>query len=355
MGRPSFALIAVAGCNSILGIGDPGAAPPDAPSLSCVVGGFDLCAHQQPNGPIRFQSDVEIDTNTDCNVVVFVPTGGSLCVVYGSDIAVAAKVRATGDRPFVLAATGAIDVTGTIDVSSNIIEGIGAAGNDKSCAGDETSTPNYFGGAGGSFHGKGGDGGSSNGSATISGQVAQAAVTTPSTLRGGCPGRTVQENRSQAVGGGAVALVAGGSITIGATGFVLANGGGGIFNSGLTSDVTGGASGGMIELEAPDIAIHGVVAANGGGGQAGYGGNGFPPGGADGSASSSPAPGGSGGGGLAGGSGAAGITIDGAPGKNATAANTGGSAGGGGAGFILIDTPPTDTSGSVISPTPSTN
>ncbi|HEY0254899.1 MAG TPA: hypothetical protein VGC41_25410, partial [Kofleriaceae bacterium] len=216
-----------ASCNGILGIGDPGAAPPDATSSSCVIAGFDLCANTKPNGSIHFQTDVTINTDSDCNIVLFVPTGGSLCVVYATDFEISAHVHGIGRRPLVLAATGTIDVTGTVDVSSTGSQ-VGAASGDPSCAKVSPTAP-YSGPAGGSFHGRGGNGGAGLTTAAVPGLAAQAAVTaTPSVLRGGCQSSGNAFDGAGggggAPGGGALELAAGASITVGATGVVAANG-----------------------------------------------------------------------------------------------------------------------------------
>jgi len=135
MQRAWWVVLATTGCGSVFGLGDPQPLPPDAPGASCVVAGFDLCAHQQPNGPIHFEIDTTINTTLDCNVVLFNPTGGSVCVIYASDLTVTSTVRASGERPLVLAATGSITIDGTLDVSSGMNIGTGAAANDPTCAG----------------------------------------------------------------------------------------------------------------------------------------------------------------------------------------------------------------------------
>ncbi|MFT3697420.1 MAG: hypothetical protein QM831_30030 [Kofleriaceae bacterium] len=348
MGRLSWALIALTGCNSILGIGDPGSAPADGPAYSCPIEGTDLCAYEAPYGPIRITTDTTIDTTSDCNVVLIAPGGGSVCVLYGSTIDVIAKLRGRGARPLVLAATGAITISGKVDVSSNQISGRGAASaaNDL-CATYQNVT--YGGGAGGSFHGSGGNGGTGMGSSANTGIVAQAGTTAaPTNLTGGCDAvGTADIGGGQGAGGGAVELASGTSIEIGATGVVSANGEGGNFS--------GGGAGGMIELSAPSIAIHGVIVANGGGGGQGIGAGFTAVKGADGADSATPALGGFGGAQASGGAGGAGSTPNGTKGSDANVMNYGGGYGGGGVGFIVIDTPPSDTSGGVISPTPTSS
>lgn len=348
MGRAWWVVLATSGCGSVFGLGDPQPLPPDAPGASCVVAGFDLCAHQQPNGPIHFETDTTINTTLDCNVVLFNPTGGSVCVIYASDLTVTSTVRASGTRPLVLAATGNITIDGTLDVSSPFNMATGAAANDPSCAVKRAAGNGSGGGAGGSFRGKGGDGGSgtvSSGTAGLAGD----SVALPSVLRGGCPGVNAFASSS---GGGAVRVVASASLVVTATGRVLANGSGGRQGGAIGGygGVAGG-SGGMIQLVAPSVAIHGAVTANGGGGGEGADMLSFGAVGVDGGPTSDPAAGGAGmSAGGDGGAGGAGATLTGVTGLSTVTATSGGGGGGGGVGYIVITANTVDTSGSTISP-----
>jgi hypothetical protein len=350
MGRAWWVVLATSGCGSVFGLGDPQPLPPDAPGASCIVAGFDLCAHQQPNGPIHFEVDTTINTTLDCNVVLFNPTGGSVCVIYASDLTVTSTVRAAGARPLVLAATGNITIDGTLDVSSGMTIGTGAAANDPSCMTKRIAGTTSGGGAGGSFRGKGGDGGAGTvnpGAAALAGD----SVALPAVLRGGCPGSIAFNPASS---GGAVRVVASTSLIVTATGRVLANGEGGRQQQGLVTGSGGvaGASGGMIQLAAPSVAVQGVVTANGGGGSEGDDMSNFGAPGIDGGPSSDPAAGGAGmsAGGGDGGAGGAGATLTGVTGVSPTAASSGGGGGGGGVGYIVISGDSVDTSGSTISP-----
>ena len=335
------------GCSSIFGLGEPGPAPPDATPPSCVIAGFDLCAHQQPNGPITFGSDTSIDTSLDCNVVLFDPAGGSLCIIYGTDIEVDSVITAHGPRPLVFAATGSITVSGSIDVNGHVNSLAGAGADPMECAAKTTQGVQSGGGAGGSFHGKGGDGGAgavSPGTAGVAGE----AVLPPTLARGGCPGQT---NEQIAHGGGAVLLVANVAIHVTATAKVLANGAGGPNAQFFGFGGSGGGSGGLIRIVAPAVTISGIVAANGGGG--GEGRDMTNPGmsGVDGTTTTQPAHGGGGtSAGGDGGNGGAGTTLAGLAGASTMTAMAGGGGGGGGAGFILISTPSLDVTGGTISP-----
>jgi hypothetical protein len=351
MGRAWWVVLATSGCGSVFGLGDPQPLPLDAPGASCIVAGFDLCAHQQPNGPIHFEVDTTINTTLDCNVVLFNPTGGSVCVIYASDLTVTSTVRATGARPLVLAATGDITIDGTLDVSSSMAGGTGAAANDPTCAVKRVNGSTSGGGAGGSFRGKGGDGGAGTVSVGTAG-LAGDSVALPAVLRGGCPGYAALGGVSP--GGGAVRVVASTSLNVTATGRVLANGAGGQPAGQLFGGYggVGGASGGMIQLAAPSIAIQGVLSANGGGGSEAGDMTSGGASGSDGGPNSTPAKGGAGMSptGGDGGAGGAGTTLMGVNGASTVAATSGGGGGGGGVGYIVITAATVDTTGSTISP-----
>src|SRR5207248_7645159 len=104
----------------------------------------------------------------DCELVLYQPGTVSACVLYATDIHVAAGVTVTpaGTRSLVLAATGTITIDGTIDASSSITSNTshdGPGADDPSCSVKKTVTfdaNGNGGGAGGTFGGKGGDGGS---------------------------------------------------------------------------------------------------------------------------------------------------------------------------------------------------
>jgi hypothetical protein len=353
------ALVATTGCSSVFGLGDPQPAPPDAPGASCTVAGFDLCAHQQPNGPIAFNADTVIDTTLDCNVVVFDPTGGSVCVIYATDITVGATVRAQGKRPLALAATGTIVVDGTVDVSSNTAKGLGGGANDAQCMLKRDAGNRSGGGAGGSFAGKGGDGGTGTVDPNTSG-LASDPIQLPDRLRGGCAGGFGGSVGGS--GGGGVALVASTSITIAVTGKILANGGGGNYGGGQiiglgSLGASGGGSGGLVRIAAASISVKGTVTANGGGGGEGADSatNEMSQGmaGADGTTTTTAALGGAGGGnGGDGGGGTGGMTPSGGNGASPTGASLGGGGGGGGIGFVVLTGTTIDASGGTISPAP---
>ena len=137
-------------------------------------------------------------------------------------------------------------------------------------------------------------------------------------------------------GGGAIELVAGVSIDVGATGAISAGGGGG-GNGDTIHGTSGGGSGGALLLEAPIVTVEGTVAANGGGGGGGSSAN-APVSNATPNATA--APGGAQGTTGVGGAGSAGATVAGGAGgagDSVGGANAPG-AGGGGAGWIRVNT-----------------
>lgn len=362
-----FIAIAITGCSAVFGIGDPAPAPDAPPRPSCLIGGFDLCANQNANGPIAFTTSTSINTTVDCSLVLYEPSVGGICVIFATDItiAAAATVNATGLRPLVLAATQTITVDGTVDVSSYLapptgVASQGAAANHPSCEQlriPTCETTNYGcgGQAGGSFGGLGGAGGL--GPSGLQNGLPGDPIPPP-LPRGGCPGGSRNDNDSD--GGGGVWLVAGSAIAVTVTGRVLAGGAGGQGGYGgiggeLYSSGNGGGSGGYIRLAAPSIRVEGSLIANGGGG--GEGGDGtfsMAANGGDGAGAMQPPRGGvSTRAGGDGGDGATGSMLGGQPGKSSTnTQGAGGGGGGGGAGIIVLSAPALVTTGATISPTP---
>lgn len=334
--------VLASGCASVLGLGDP------APAPTCAVAGVDVCAVEAPVGPVRFAVDRTLNTATDCNLVVFDPNGAALCVIYATDLEIAGALRATGARPLVLAATGTIRVTGSLDVSSTRgLQGAGAG--TGPCP---TPTPDVAGaGAGGSFAGRGGDGGAGADPVALPGRRAADPVLRPIPIRGGCP---AQGGFASGIAGGAVALAAGRAITVEAGAWIAAGGAGGRAQGSMGGTTSaGGGSGGYVALAAPLVTVRGTLAANGGGGAASGGGAGGGDG-ADATPDATPAPGGMPGimGGAAGGAGAAGAGLDGAPGAAAPTGTTplAGGAGGGAAGYVLVTGDTVDAEGAIVSP-----
>jgi hypothetical protein len=310
---------------------------------------------------VAFNAATTIDTDNATPSGCVATTGTSAngyCVVAGTDISVAANVRAIGTKPLVLIATQTLTVsanTGVIDVGSHRnppaptnTEFYGAGANPTICQSPNGPGPGG-GGAGGSFLTLGGTGGAGTGASAVGGTPGPAIpLAAQGLVHGGCPGQT--SNGTAGIifgaGGGAVYLIAGKTITIGGT--VIAGGAGA--RSGLPIGASGGdgagggGSGGMIGLDAPTIIVTGLLIANGGGG--GSGGNAIAGhsgddalttmapdgGGSNSSANGSNAGAGFGGDGSSGGAGGNGSAA-----KPANAQDIpGGGGGGGGAGVILV-------------------
>jgi hypothetical protein len=354
----AIALVGLAGCASVFGVGDP------EPLAPCMVGTFDMCAHRRPDGPIDYPAgkDAFLYTTLDCTDVIYDPTDLSICVIYGTDITIDGNVTATGARPIAFVASGTITVSGTVDASGhkrNGLTGPGTPASECSAPTDVAFDQNgASGAAGGSFIGKGGAGGKGTDAMSAPGQpgAPQPEITKP---RGGCSGGAGGGAFGPAGGGGggAVLLVAGESVTIEASGRVLAAGAGGEgapMSMGIgPHSGAGGGSGGYLLIGAPRVAVMGTLNANGGGG--GEGDDGMT-GGADGHDGFETAAGGSGKS-SRGGDGGGGGTAERPDGQVGTAAvggggggiTAGGGGGGGGVGIIFLPAG-ADTTSATISP-----
>ena len=361
-----------AGCDGVWGLthvhySPPMAdAPPDAPCpngpLAAGQAGslMTICALPalQPNFPTAAMTD--IDTELCASPASVVAQGGAdspeVCMVAAEVISIGASqlVRAHGQRPLVLLSAGAIDVAGTVDVATRKGSPIGAGSDWADCPSprDRDGSGTGASGAGGSFGGSGGAGGkSTNGGAGTSGIPDPTVV--PSQLRGGCPGGNGNDAPTSGVrgsSGGAVYLIAAGTITI--SGVINASGSGGLGGDGARGG-GGGGSGGMIALDAPSIVVASSarIFANGGGGGGGGGSSAAAPGGdgADPTTANVAAAGGISGspGGAQGGNGSAGTVVDGVAGAGGP---QGAGAGGGGAGYVRLIGPSMALDGMISPP-----
>ncbi len=249
--------------------------------------------------------------------------GSKLRVFVARNIRIAEgiDVTAEGTQPVALVALDTIEILGTLDGSS------GRAGGFNQPNGDQADGKGPGGGlydngtlkgGGGAYCGAGGASG--NGAAKGGKAYGNAAL---SPLVGGSTGGGAYPG----AGGGAIQLVAGNKIHVGANGWVSVGGGGG--------QTGGGGAGGALLLEAPTVAIDGALAANGGGGGAG-GGAIY---GEDAKPSATQAKGGVGtGGDGSGGNGGAGSLLDGADGTPGDAQLLTHGNGGAGVGRIRINT-----------------
>jgi hypothetical protein len=365
------ALSAAPGCRQILGLDSPVASGVGADAAGDAAVGdsrmdgvpdgavcfgektFTICLASAPTGTLSLGGQILTDTDARC--LPSQPADWSAagqpdaCIITAGMIQIGAPgLVAMGPRPLVLVANDSLDVSGVLDVSSHVTNGaIGAAAGTATCPSGSLPGDNNNGaggGAGGSFMSSGGDGGNGVG---IRGTAGPKVLTPPSLLRGGCNGQAGGQGQSQvtpgAYGGGAVYLVAGGSMMI--SGVIDASGAGGGAPLKLGGG-PGGGSGGMIVLYAPTISFSGAIAANGGGGASGadnlVGDPGHDP---DPAAPTQPASGGQTGGGP-GGRGAAGNNQ---ATQGGSAGSRGGGGGGGGLGYVRSNVA---LSNGLVSPTP---
>jgi hypothetical protein len=353
-------VLSVAGCRSLLGIDDPlvqsdarGAGMHDAslidaradapfphdtlPGLCLGQGAdFTVCLATAPTSDLLVSSATQINTSdpSECDPGATVE-GNDVCVRAFGSIDVNGTLTVFGGKPFVLVATGALNVAdgAVVDVSSTA--GPGAGADWTGCGAPGNGMPGNNGqggggGAGGSFGSRGGNGGA--GADGISEGGLSAPGDLGATLHGGCGGGTGAPGAATPAlagnGGGAVYLVAGTSLIV--SGTVNASGGGAQGGREPRGGGAGGGAGGMIALwggQELQVLATAQVFANGG---AGGGGADTTQDGPDGGAPTKADAGGKGTG-LATGAGAGG---DGAS-KNAPGSDGGrdsGGVGGGGAG-----------------------
>ena len=322
---------------------DSGSAMGDA-GLGCYGTGLVVvCPLAPPPPSYTITVPTPLDTNVggNCTTVNGTNVTGT-CVIIAESIEISSSVRGIGPRPIVFVATKELTITGAIDVASHR-DSQGAGVSTSVCA-NGAGPSGLGGGAGGSLSGQGGIGGNNNGGS------AGPALTTPTSLRGGCRGQggggPFGIGGDGGHGGGGFYAIAGMSMSImgkinasgeggrGATLSVVAGGGGG----------GGGGSGGMIVLDAPTVVVGGEMFANGGGGGGGSsgvenGGSGDDPA----SAQEMPDGGVNAAGAGRGGRGSLGAMLDGGAGSDRDVITTGGGGGGGGAGYIKIYGTPTVT------------
>ena len=367
------------------GAHDGSVQPLDGPASQVCYGNqasaYFVCLSAAPTTPLTGSLQVLTgDAGTGagesgCAMNVTEPNNNSVCVAAFSSITLGDgnTVTATGGRPFVLVADTdmLIGEGATIDVGSHRSGSasiLGAGAMLGPCGTGTESTLVGTGGAGGSFGGIGGPGnagGINNGAVSEPG--ATVARTSLGSLRGGCAGQPGTGNAATAagMGGGTIALIANGQISV--NGVVAAGGEGGTGGGFAGTNYYGGAgagAGGMIQIDAQTLtgtSTNGILAAPGGGGGQGAG---MIPGAfaGSGAAGADPAvqPGtetfstGAPGGtstitGAAGGNGSTTGSIAGAGGGKSTAgSSTGGGGGGGGGGWILIHVSTNDFPGIVV-------
>lgn len=197
----------------------------------------------------------------------------AIYVVNSLRIESSAIVTTRDHLPLVVVALHDITMLGSIDVPPGTAGGaFDAVANAKGQGpgGGTAGDTNSLAGGGASFCGLGGKAGtegavaphapSAYGNPELSPLVAGSA---------GGSGTLVSDGH----GGGAIQLVAGGTITLKAGAYINVGGAGGSFGGAATYHQEAGAagSGGAILLEAPSVIVEGTLSANGGGGGQGFG------------------------------------------------------------------------------------
>jgi hypothetical protein len=252
-----------------------GSSTTDAPPVCYGSGPAMTCLDSAPTTPYPGGS-MTINTNTSstqCRDDVTLPKSNVVCVIAFTSISLTDTIAASGSRPLVIVSAGnfTIENNGIVDAGSHGSgdpQAVGPAANGSCNTGIEGF---HGGGAGGSFAGLGGGGGTPN---AIDG-VPGLPPSTPTALRGGCPGDDGNlAPGSHGDGGGAVALVTNATLEI--DGYVDASGAFGNGGDGQNyGGGGGGGTGGMIELDATSITGTGqIFAAGGGGGEGGENNNG---------------------------------------------------------------------------------
>ena len=268
MGRGGWLLLALAACSFRHGA----AATADGPDYARLDGSggsgsdadaspycygtapFTVCLAGAPAGSPSLSGTVHTgsasDTMCEDGGYEKVMVGSVLaCAVTGANLTIdgGSILRGEGTLPLVVVASGSLVIDGTVEVSSDTSGRVGAGADPAVCTSLSTSGSSNGGcgggGAGGSFGTQGGDGGQGNSIQSTVGTARAADPGPVDTLRGGCPGAPGGSGGGtpggQRSGGGAVYLVAAGSMTI--DGAVDASGAGG---EGARPSKAGGGGGG---------------------------------------------------------------------------------------------------------------
>jgi hypothetical protein len=316
----------------------PFAPNPEAGPLGFTPSNFTLTGLDAGQGVDAGASDVMVtQTCTDSNclpapatILTNSGTSAALYVFNSLTVVQSAALRFTGTLPVIVVVQTTANIQGQILVNgADTTAGPGGffGANAGAGSGQPGFSPGFpasaSGGAG--YCGTGGNGAATSPPVATGGMPYGSPTIVP--LIGGSAGGA-ENGSSSGPGGGAIEIVAGQGITVGAFGAINAGGGGG----GGYANAGGGGSGGAILLEAPVVTVSGTLAANGGGGGQSEGSpiSGV---GSDATANAQPAPGFDG----IGGSGSAAASVNGSSGLSPDAGN-GVGAGGGGAGRIRINT-----------------
>lgn len=272
------------------------------------------------------------------------------------------KLTLTGGLPILLAVDGAVNIAGTVEVTSGANSTGCAALTGKSGGNYSGQSSSSGGGAGAAGQGDGGDGGDGSSAGAGKGGMHSAGMGSSQTPpRTGCKGGDGGTGLVLGIpsggggggdGGGAVEIASATSLTV--TGKIRAVGRGGHGAGAGRLGAGGGGSGGAIFLEAPVMSIAGTLCADGGAGGLGGGDALIGLDGGDGQCTGSQTAGATSAGITTGGKGGDGGARDHANGTNAANASGsgGGGGGGGGVGWIrvhqLTGTP--NTTGATITP-----
>lgn len=268
-------------------IGQADASTTDAATVECLFTDTTICAAGplQPAIVIPIGMNDLLDTDVDDRCADFMSGGRAMCLIYTErfDISIGASLRVTGSRPLFVASRSTITINGRLNGSSSRTDGLlGPGSNDDDCAlllPGEDSEDGGGGGAGGSFQGRGGDGGRGDyriGPGTAGANAAPLLGGIPDDLRGGCPGSSGGEGGINGApeakpgeGGGGMGFVSLGAFTVSPTGALMVNGSGALRGTITRGGGGGGGSGGMLQMEAPLVRLQGLVLAEGGGGGGG--------------------------------------------------------------------------------------
>lgn len=214
---------------------------PPGTTQVCAGGLFRTCVETPPMHNVTYDGDSVIDTAslTTCSYLQPQMSGPMVCVIAAGSFTIdaAAKLRVVGPRPLAFFAINDITVLGTIDASSTRSGGPGGGANAGtglcSPAGSGSTATvtggGASGGAGGARGGSGGRGGSVPGLVTPNGPNAGGVLTS---LRGGCTGgkggTAAGAGGDAGDGGGAVYLLALGTVRLGSTAVINVSGAGGV-------------------------------------------------------------------------------------------------------------------------------
>ena len=363
----TLSTLALTACNSLLGITDITVGSGDAGTGTCfnATGAGALfmgCPKVTPTGQYTVQANIDTDTDMGCSNSK-VDQGAAApvaCVISADSISVPTGHHyVSGNNVLVLIAATTIDIQGTLDASGSptTTPVLGSVCNNVSSGAFDGSSGG--GGGGGAFGDTSGTGGA-GGTVSAQGGAGASSINSVVVVRAGCPGAqggTELPAMTTSFGGtpgGAIYLIAGKSITVEATGVVLANGGGG-GGGASNSDFDGGegggggASGGLLGFDSAVVEIDGTVTADGGGG----GGGGGVVAGSSGGTANGVAHGTGSTPGANGGDGGADMVV---AGDGIAASGDGGGGGAGGSvGYVYIHSPEANTTTGTIDPVPFQN